>query len=142
MATRKHEDFAFGGVDARSNPANYPSDRALRCLNWTPMQRGSLQLRFGYTVPTTDGGDTTSIHSMVYYEQYAAAYLGPQFVLFGKGTNIKQYALSGAAASTPGSVPPTEPKGHFARRDAVFLSLGSTRTNSAGAASVTPEIVA
>ncbi len=129
MATRKHEDFAFGGVDARSNPANYPSDRALRCLNWTPMQRGSLQLRFGYTVPTTDGGDTTSIHSMVYYEQYAAAYLGPQFVLFGKGTNIKQYALSGGAVTTPGSFTTSNPWGHFRSGNRVFLADGVTAQN-------------
>src|ERR1700746_3224349 len=103
MAVRRHESFAFGGIDSHSNPCNFPSDRSLRCNNFAPMQNGALRLRHGYTVPTTDGGDSTPIHSMVYYEQYAASYLGPQFVLFGKGQNIKQYKLSDGSITTPGT---------------------------------------
>ena len=76
MPTRKAESFDFGGVDSRSNPANYPFNRSLRCLNFAPQQSGALRLRSGYSVPmaaTNDSVGATAIHSLIYYEQFAAA---------------------------------------------------------------------
>ena len=88
MPTQKHPEFEFGGVDSRSNPCNYPPNRALRCLNLAPLASGVLRLRSGYeqiTGPTSDG---IPIHSAIYYEQFSANYLGPQYLLYGKGSDV------------------------------------------------------
>lgn len=88
MPTVKEETFSFGGVDSRSNPANYPPNRAIRCLNWTPQQSGALRLRDGYSVPTGPTADSRPIHSAIYYEQFASSYLGPQFIVYGKADQV------------------------------------------------------
>jgi hypothetical protein len=88
MPVAKHEMFEFGGVDAHSNPTNYPANRALRCRNWVPQSSGALRLRDGYTLPPGATADGIPIHSMLYYEQFAANYLGPQYVLYGKGASL------------------------------------------------------
>jgi hypothetical protein len=88
MPVAKKESFTFGGVDSRSNPANFPTDRALRCLNFSPQASGALRLRLGYTVPAGATADGLPIHSLVYYEQFSANFIGPQFCLYGKGSNV------------------------------------------------------
>src|SRR6185312_3085543 len=93
MPNIKDESFSFGGVDSRSNPANYPTNRALRCINFTPQSSGALRLRAGYTVPSGSTADSIAIHSMIYYEQFSASYLGPQYVLIGKGASVDVYNM-------------------------------------------------
>ena len=88
MPTAKHETFSFGGVDSRSNPTNYPPNRALRCVNWSPQESGRLLLRGGYSVPTGPTADGIPIHSAIYYEQFSANYVGPQYLLYGKNEDI------------------------------------------------------
>jgi hypothetical protein len=133
MALQKIETFSFGGVDSRSNPANYPTNRAIRCLNWTPTLSGQLRLRNGYTAQLTNdtvGGTNSTIHSMVYYEQFSAAFLGPQYVLYGKGSGVNLYNLStqlSAAIATMGS---NSPWGHFRSNNRIFLSSGAAPTNT------------
>jgi hypothetical protein len=133
MPLTKLETFSYGGVDSRSSPANFPFSRALRCVNFTPTLSGQLRLRNGYTAQLTNdtvGGVSTPLHSMVYYEQFSAAYLGPQFVLYGKGSGVNDYNLStqlSAAITTMGS---SNPWGHFRSKNRVFISTGAGPVNT------------
>lgn len=132
MATRKHPEFTFGGVDSRSNPANYPPERALRCLNFAPQASGQNRLRAGYTVPMQADNDSvgaTAIHSLIYYEEFSASYLGPQFVLYGKGSNIEQFNLTSGASTQIGSFTTSNPWGHFRSKNRLFISDGTTQYN-------------
>lgn len=89
MATRLVESFSFGGVDSRSNPLNFPTNRSLRCLNWIRTQGGWLKLRYGYTEPTMSAVVASTIHSAYQYEQND----GTRFILFGQGTQLKQMEI-------------------------------------------------
>lgn len=133
MPTTKHEAFSFGGVDSRSNPANYPHDRSLRCVNWAPTISGQLRLRTGYTAQLTNdtiGGTNSTIHSAVYYEQFAASYLGPQFVIYGKNSQILTYDLNAQLSSSVGAMGSSNPWGHFRSKNRVFLSSGAPPQNT------------
>ena len=52
MPTRKAETYELGAVDSRSNPANFPLNRSIRCLNFAPQSSGGLRLRSGWTNKT------------------------------------------------------------------------------------------
>src|SRR5579864_6239153 len=138
MPTAKHETFSWGGVDSRSNPANYPVDRALRCLNWTPTLSGQLRLRAGYTAQMTNdtvGGVSTPIHSAVYYEQFSASYLGPQYVLYGKGSQAYTYNLTNQLSSAVAAMGSSNPWGHFRAENRIFMATGSAQPNTNATAS-------
>jgi hypothetical protein len=129
MPTLKEESFSFGGVDSRSNPANFPPNRALRCLNWTPQASGALRLRQGYTVPSGTTADGHPIHSAIYYEQFAAAYLGPQYVMYGKGTSINLLNMATSGLSTIGGFSTSNPWGHFRAENRIFIADGVSNYN-------------
>lgn len=59
MPPAKPVVFEFGGVDSRSNPANYPVNRSLRCRDFTPQASGALQLRYGYSWPEQNFSNAT-----------------------------------------------------------------------------------
>ena len=128
MPTQKHESFSFGGVDSRSNPANFPPNRALRCLNCAPQASGSLRLRPGFTFPLGANG-LGPIHSALYYEQFSAAYLGPQFVMYGNGTAIHQYAIGVGSDTVVGHFTTGNPWGHFRSGNRVFIADGVSNLN-------------
>lgn len=136
MPTLKEEQFNFGGVDSRSNPSNFPPNRAIRCINYTPQASGSLRLRQGYTVPSGATADAIPIHSALYYEQFAAAYIGPQYVMYGKGTviNVLDFANSsianaGAAGINTSGFTTSNPWGHFRANNRIFISDGVSNLN-------------
>lgn len=129
MPTVKDETFSFGGVDSRSNPTNYPTSRALRSINWSPLSSGALRLREGYTVPSGGTEDSVPIHSAVYYEQFAATYLGAQYVLYGKSTQIRQVALSTGLDSLIGTFTSSNPWGHFRSNNRIFVADGISNYN-------------
>lgn len=131
MPVTKLEDFSFGGVDSRSNPANYPVDRALRCLNFAPQEDGDIRLRSGYSVPLNASNDTigaTSIHTLIYYEQFSASFVGPQYVLYGKGSAIIDSPIAGGGTEI-GAFTTTNPWGHFRSNNRLFISDGTTQYN-------------
>lgn len=138
MPTAKHESFSFGGVDSRSNPANYPVDRALRCLNFTPTLSGQLRLRTGFTAQLTNdtvGGTNSTIHSAVYYELFSASYLGPQYVLYGKNAQTYTYNLSTQLPFPIGPMGSSNPWGHFRAENRIFMATGSAQPNTNATAS-------
>lgn len=129
MPVQKAESYQFGGVDSRSNPANFPPERSIRCINWAPQESGALRLRSGYTVPmqaTSDPDGAAPIHSLIYYEQFAATAIGPQFCLYGKGTDILNFNMTAQSSSRIGTMPTGNPWGHFRSRNYIFLAEGST----------------
>jgi hypothetical protein len=133
MPTTKRESFSFGGVDSRSNPANYPVDRALRCLNFAPTISGQLRLRQGYTAWMTNdtvGGTNNTIHSAVYYELFSASYLGPQYVMYGKNSQILSYNMSSQLSEAVGVMGSSNPWGHFRAENRIFISSGAAPPNT------------
>lgn len=126
MPAQKQETFSFGGVDSRSNPANFPATRSIRSINFTPQASGALRLRAGYTVPSGPTADTIPIHSAVYYEQFSAAYLGPQYVLYGKGAAIDLLNMDTGAISTIGQFGSSNPWGHFRANNRIFMGAGGS----------------
>ena len=127
MPTQKPETYTLGGVDSRSNPCNFPPERSLRCLNWAPQQSGALRLRSGYTVPMPATNDTigaTTIHSLIYYELFSAAAVGPQYLLYGKGSNILQFNIDSGASQKIGAMPSTNPWGHFRATNRIHIGDG------------------
>jgi len=96
VATRIVESFSFGGVDSRSNPLNFPTNRSLRCLNWIRTQGGWLKLRYGYTEPAMSAVVASTIHSAYQYEQND----GTRFILFGQGTQLKQMEVGAVGTAS------------------------------------------
>lgn len=138
MALRRHEEFALGGVDSRSNPTNFPPDRSIRCLNFAPMASGSLKLRSGYTVLGVTQGDSNAnpVHSLAYYEQFSASYVGPQFVIYGKGAVVFTAPITGSPAPAQiGTMGSGNPWGHFRSNNYIFLSTGAASPNTNSTAS-------
>jgi hypothetical protein len=128
MPVKKEENFSFGGVDSRSNPANFPINRAIRCLNFSPIASGQLRLRSGYSVPmpaTNDSAGATTIHSLLYYEQFSASYLGPQFALYGKLAGLYQFNMGSGVSTQIATLSNSNPWGHFRARNSVFISNGT-----------------
>ena len=122
MPLQKIEQYELGGVDSRSNPLNFPSNRAVRCTNFVPTPSGRLRLRFGNTKPALTGAVAgTPIHSATYYEQYA----GAQFALFGQGTALKSLNLStGVVTDLGAGFTSGNPWGHFRASNRIFVGNG------------------
>lgn len=94
---RTVEIFEQGGLDSRSNPLNFPPNRALRNVNWNRTEGGWLRLRHGFSAPTMSAVVTTSaIHSAFQYEQED----GSRFILFGQGTALKEMELGSVGTVT------------------------------------------
>ena len=91
------EQMDAGGVDSRSNPLNFPRNRALRCQNWCPKQAGFWELRWGYSSVTMSTVSVSAIHSMFPYRTNA----GGKFVLFMQGTTLKTLDTSTGTVTTP-----------------------------------------
>jgi len=128
MPIGRAETYSLGGVDSRSNPANFPPERALRCLNFSPLETGALRLRSGYTVPMNATNDTVGgipIHSLLYYEQFSASYLGPQFCMYGKGSSILTFNETTKVSTVIGSMPSGNPWGHFRSKNRIHFGEGS-----------------
>jgi hypothetical protein len=128
MPTRKAETYELGAVDSRSNPANFPMNRSLRCLNWAPQSSGGLRLRSGYSLAMQASNDTlgaTAIHSMIYYEQFAATQLGPQYCLYGKGANLLQFNMATGVSELISAMPSANPWGHFRSGNRVHIGDGT-----------------
>lgn len=125
MPLKKTDSFQFGGVDSRSNPANYPAERLLRCKNFSPMVSGQLRLRYGYSKPTMSANTAEPIHSAAYYEQWA----GDQFVVYGQGTALNQLDIETGAVSNIGTLSSGNPWGHFRSSNRVFMGNGVDMMN-------------
>jgi hypothetical protein len=97
MPLRPFENMDSGGVDSRSNPLNFPRNRALRCLNWNPVQAGFWQLRYGYSSITMSTVTATAIHSMFPYRTWN----GNKYVLFMQGTALKTLDTAAGTVTTP-----------------------------------------
>jgi hypothetical protein len=121
MALKKPAQFVFGGVDARSNPANYPPERLLRCKNFSPLVGGQLRLRYGFTKPAQGAQAATAIHTAAYYQQYA----GSQFVIYGQGTALKQVAIGSGTITPIATLASGNPWGHFRAANRLFLGNGT-----------------
>lgn len=89
MSQKVLEFYEFGGVDSRSNALNMPSNRSLRCKNFTPLRSGVLQLRWGYGLVPMDAVTATPIHSLVSLRLLNDA----RYLVFGQGTNLKRLDL-------------------------------------------------
>src|SRR5437660_46411 len=128
MPLKISEQFAFGGVDARSNPANFPPNKALRANNWEPQPSGALRLRRGFSNPTMGTGSTAtgSIHSAIYYELLA----GTQYILYGQGTSISRMALAGGATTFLGAMASANPWGFYRANGKIFWNDGVTGLQS------------
>lgn len=127
MPVQKADTYTLGGVDSRSNPANFPPERSVRCLNWAPQTTTGARLRFGYTqvmVPTNDSIGGTPIHSLLYYEQFSAAAVGPQFCLYGKGSSIIEFNEATGVSVVVGSMPSANPWGHFRASNRIHIGDG------------------
>ena len=129
MPTVKEESFSLGGVDSRSNPTNFPKDRSIRCLNFAPQESGALRLRPGYTVPAGSPNLGSPIHSALYYEQFSAAYLGPQYVMYGSGTGIYSFNIAAPSNALIGNFSTINPWGHCRSGNRIFISDGVTNYN-------------
>lgn len=134
---KKAPDFAYGGVDSRSNATNYPPERLLRCRNFIITAAGQPRLRYGFTKPTQSGsslgpGDVGGpVHSAAYYEQYG----GAQFLLFSAGTGLGRMNLTTGVKSPTqpaGSffIGTTKPWGHFRSANRIFLGNGVSQNIS------------
>ncbi len=122
MPARVGELYQWGGVDSRSNPANFPPGRAIRCLNFVPQLSGALRLRYGFsTVTMSTVSATAAIHSAAYYELFA----GTQYVLFGQGTALKRLAVSGGAVTDVGTLASSNPWGTFRAFNRLYLGNGT-----------------
>src|SRR5579883_789315 len=119
MAMRKADQYTLGGVDSRSNPANYPPERSLRCRNFTPLPSGQLRLRYGYTKPA-QVSTPAPIHSAAYYQQYG----GSQFVLYGQGSQLKQVAIGTGTTTTIATLSTGNPWGYYRAANRIFIGNG------------------
>lgn len=136
MPAKKVSEFSFGGVDSRSNPANFPPDRMLRCRNFIVTPSGRPRLRFGYSKPTQSGspaapGDALGpIHSAAYYEQLS----GARFLLFSAGTGLGRMNLA-TGVKTPAQplgsffIGQTAPWGHFRFNNRIGIGNGQSAFN-------------
>lgn len=143
---KKAPDFQYGGVDARSNPTNYPPERLLRCRNFIITAASQPRLRYGYTMPTQSGngsgpGDVAGpVHSAAYYEQFG----GGQFLLFSAGTGLGRMNLAtGVKAPTQpnaGSffIDSTNPWGHFRFNNRIGIGNGKDQNLSDDGTNIRP----
>lgn len=125
MPIRITEFFDLGGVDSRSNPLNMPIGRSLRCLNFRPIQDGSLQLRDGYATLTQSSVTVSQIHSMVPYADWS----GNDYVLFFQGLTAKKYAVASGTVTSPtvrGTAIASSAKvGSFAAQQNIYFGNGT-----------------
>jgi len=94
---RAFENLDAGGVDSRSNPINFPRNRALRCLNWTPLQAGYWAQRWGYSSVTMSSSSATAISGMFPYRTWD----GKKYVLFMQGTSLNVIDTATGTVATP-----------------------------------------
>ena len=91
------ENMSSGG-DSRSNPLNFPRNRALRCLNWVPKQAGFWEQRWGYSSVTMSLVSFSAIHSMFPYRTWD----GHKYVLFmSADKTLKTLDTSTGTVTTP-----------------------------------------
>lgn len=122
MPVKKLDNYQIGGVDSRSNPANFPPERLLRCRNFTPLVGGQLRLRYGYSQPAQS--NTTihdAIHSAVYYEQWS----GSQSIVFGVDDEIYTLAIGSGAITHIAGPGDNGPWGHFRSNDRIFIGTAN-----------------
>ena len=126
MPIRKAETFTLGAVDSRSNPCNFPPERSIRCLNWSPAISGALRLRSGYAVPMPVTADNFAVplHTLIYYEQFSASMLGPQSCLYGKNNVIFNFNMNTGVSMSLGFMPNRNPWGHFRSNNRIFFGDG------------------
>jgi hypothetical protein len=91
------EQIDSGGVDSRSNPINFPRNRALRCLNWCPRQGGWWELRYGYSTVTMSTVTASAISGMFPYRQWG----GNRYTIFMQGTTWKVLNNATGTVTTP-----------------------------------------
>jgi hypothetical protein len=72
-----------------------------------------------------DSQGAVPIHSLIYYEQFAATAIGPQFCLYAKGKNLWNLNMSTGATQEIDTAPTANPWGHFRSRNYIFLAEGS-----------------
>jgi hypothetical protein len=90
-----------------------------------PLESGSLQYRYGYSIPQGFGpGVEQAIHSIIYYEPFSAAYLGDQSILYGIAQEIYTYDLATALITGPGQFKLSNPWGHFRANNYIYISNG------------------
>lgn len=121
MPAQKIENFSWGGVDSRSNPANYPTDRFMRCINLIPQLSGKLRLRNGFTQPNMSAVANLPIHSAAYYELFN----GTQFIIFGQGTALKQYALATGTVTLIATLASGANWSHFRANNKIYIMNGT-----------------
>lgn len=121
----KAEQYIFGGVDSRSNPANFPSGRALRVKNFRPLSSGQLRLRYGYTVPLMNAvaPEQGAIHSAAYYEQFS----GSQSLLFGATVALNSLDMASGTITELKVFTSGNPWGHFRAANRIFIGNGVDR---------------
>lgn len=96
------------------------------------MASGALKLRSGYTPTgvTTGDGNGNPIHSLLYYEQFSAAYTGPQFVMYGKGATVFTGPVSSSSPTQIATMGSGNPWGHFRANNYVCLGTGAASANT------------
>jgi hypothetical protein len=100
MALQPLEIMQFGGVDSRSNPLSFPTNRTLRCRNFVPKDSGIMELRYGFTTVTMTGSTSTaSYHSVIPYTLYNNAGVETPYLLLGQGTQLRVMNITTGAVS-------------------------------------------
>src|SRR5690348_20138 len=97
---RALEQIDAGGVDSRSNPLNFPRNRALRCLNWVPKQAGFWELRWGYSSVTMSTVSASAITGIFPY-RIPVGGVTKKYVLFVQGTTFKVLDTGTGTVTTP-----------------------------------------
>src|SRR4051812_17186821 len=96
MPLKPQEQFVFGGVDSRSNPINYPTNRGLRVRNFLLERSGNLRLRDGYTPVTMSAAVAGLAHSLVGYKVVN----GDRYLIFAQGATVKALNLRTGVVAT------------------------------------------
>lgn len=133
-----NEKFDFGGVDSRSNPINMPLNRAIRCLNWVPLQGGWLRLRLGYSVITAetptdhtqsfvpDGGSTptftSAIHSLDFYSSWDTS---QHFALYGQAGRITKFNMGDSSQQIVAQLLSAAKWNTFRANNKIYLGNGT-----------------
>lgn len=103
MPTRKAETYELGAVDSRSNPANFPLNRSIRCLNFAPQSSGGLRLRSGWTNKTPAYGSGPANYTIVQSKTGTVAATGGT-IAFDAGAHAKSLLLAVIDTTSVGSV--------------------------------------
>ncbi len=126
------EQIDAGGVDSRSNPINFPRNRALRCLNWCPKQGGWWEQRYGYATVSMSTVTASAISGMFPYRQWG----GSRFTIFFQGTTFQTLNnATGVVTSPAGGTLASSAKGnaYFAHNN-FFYGNGTDQVTFDGSA--------